>query len=89
MKQKLINYCNKHNLDIEISKDDYDSRKIGDININTPDGYRFNNDLHGLCYPDLTLYDWGSKEIWEFVYKDLITFSLDVRPNNCVCKQVV
>ena len=87
MKSKVIQYAKKHNLEIEIVYDYQDLRKIDEIMIDTPDGYRFNDDLHGLCYPNLVLYDCSAKKHWEFIYKDLIQFSIDKCPSDCVCKE--
>ena len=47
MKSKVIEYINKHNIEMEISYDVDDCRKIDIIDFYAPDGYQFEEDLHG------------------------------------------
>ena len=52
MKKKVLEYVNKYNIEIEISYEYMDKRKIEAVDFYTPDGYQFAEELHCRCYPD-------------------------------------
>ena len=88
MKKQVLEYCNKHNIEIEISYEYMDKRKIKAVDFYTPDGYQFAEELHYRCYPDWHLADCSALEMWKFIYND-ICFNPPIKcPTNCVCKEV-
>ena len=88
MKSKVMEYVNRHNLEMEISYEHMDNRKLEAIDFYTPEGYQFMDDLHVRCFPDIYL--WGcesSKDIWKFIYKDMCQQPTEECPTNCNCKE--
>jgi hypothetical protein len=88
MKQKIMEYVNRHNIEMEISYDPMDNRKIDSVDFYTPDGYQFDDDLHCRCFPDLYLME-SSNDIWQFIYKNMCQQATEKCPINCNCKEVI
>ena len=86
MKQKVIEYVNRHNLEMEISYDPMDNRKIEGVDFYTPDGYQFMDDLHCRCFSDWWLWE-SPKDVWKFIYKDMCQEPTEECPINCNCKE--
>ena len=59
MKSKVMEYVNRHNLEMEISYEHMDNRKLEAIDFYTPEGYQFMDDLHVRCFPDWWLWESG------------------------------
>ena len=88
MKKQVLEYFNKHNIEIEISYEYMDRRKIEGVDFYTPDGYQFSEELHGRCYPDWWLEDGNASEQWKFIYNDMC-FNPPIKcPADCVCKEM-
>ena len=86
MKSKVMEYVNRHNLEIEISYDPMDNRKLEAIDFYKPEGYQFMDDLHVRCFPDWWLWE-SSKDVWKFIYEDMCQQPTEECPTNCNCKE--
>ncbi len=84
MKTKVMEYVNRNNIEMEISYDVDDYRKIDCIDFYTPNGYQFEEDLHSRCFADL--WDVSAKDIWEFIYNDMCKNPIIKCDDNCNCR---